>query len=238
MSSKLEKSQKAAKPAPRRRRLAPEERRAQIIEAARALFGEGGLALVTMRNIAARVGITQAAIYQHFQDKEAILFAVAEGFFSHLIDAKQRNVRADLDPIDQLRASMRSYVANGLAHPDEYRLVFMTDAPGLRRQAPANLTGMTPCLGSFGDPEIQPSKGKTAYGHLQEMVRSLVAGGHIRGDDPELIAECIWAAGHGLVSLLITHVDFIWAPEKLIDTQIDMLLNGLLPEKSPARKSR
>lgn len=231
------KASKPAKAAPRRQRLAPEERRAQIIDAARALFGEGGLALVTMRNIGARVGITQAAIYQHFQDKEAILFAVAEGFFTHLIDAKQRNVGADLDPIDQLRASMRSYVANGLAHPEEYRLVFMTDAPGLRRQAPVSISGMTPCLGSFGDTEIQPSKGQIAYGHLQGLVRDLVTGGHIRGKDPELLAEVIWAAGHGLVSLLITHVDFIWAPEKLIEAQIDMLLNGLLPDNSPARHS-
>tara|TARA_R110002124_G_scaffold5415_20_gene34713 strand:- start:82 stop:840 length:759 start_codon:yes stop_codon:yes gene_type:complete len=252
MSLKQTKSQKAAKPAkpakpvkspkpakaaPRRQRLAPDERRAQIIEAARALFGEGGLAQVTMRNIGARVGITQAAIYQHFEDKEAILFAVAEGFFSHLIDAKQRNVSAGLDPIEQLRASMRSYVANGLAHPEEYRLVFMTDAPGLRRQAPVNLSGMTPCLGSFGDAEIQPSKGQIAYGHLQGLVRDLVEGGHLRGDDPELIAECIWAAGHGLVTLLITHVDFIWAPERLIEAQINILLNGLLPNDSPSRHS-
>tara|TARA_R110000868_G_scaffold192386_4_gene436813 strand:- start:5298 stop:6047 length:750 start_codon:yes stop_codon:yes gene_type:complete len=249
MSPKPSKPAKAAKPlkpakppkparvVPRRQRLAPEERRAQIIEAARALFAEGGVALVTMRSIAARVGITQAAIYQHFQDKEAILYAIAEGFFLHLIEAKERNVRADLDPIDRLRASMRSYVSNGLAHPEEYRLVFMTDAPGLRRHAPANLTREVLAGADVAEPEIQPTKGQIAYGHLQELVRELVAAGHIRGGDPETIAEAIWAAGHGLVTLLITHVDFIWDREKLIDTQINMLLNGLLPEDSPARHS-
>ncbi len=235
-SPKPSKVPKPAKVAPRRRRLAPEERRAQIIEAARALFAEGGIALVTMRNIAARVGITQAAIYQHFQDKEAILYAIAEGFFLHLIEAKQRDVRPDLDPIDQLRASMRAYVGNGLAHPEEYRLVFMTDAPGLRRHAPANLARDAKARVAPAEPEIQPTKGQIAYGHLQELVRELVAAGHIRGGDPETIAEAIWAAGHGLVTLLITHVDFIWDRDKLIDTQINMLLNGLLPDDSPARK--
>lgn len=223
--------------AARRLRLPPEERRAQIIAAARALFAEGGLDRVSMRNIAARVGITQAAIYQHFVDKDAILFAVAEVFFLHLIEAKERNMGLDLSPIEMLRTAMRTYVQNGLDHPEEYRLVFMTDAPGLRRHAPAALTSKALTAEQFADPEIQPSKGQIAYGHLQELVRELMAGGHIRKGDPETIAEAIWAAGHGLVSLLITHVDFLWTPDKLIDTQINILLNGLLPDDSPARHS-
>lgn len=226
-----EKRRKAAKGktivAPRRRRLPPEERRAQIVEAARALFVEGGLQQVTMRHIARRVGITQAAIYQHFEDKDAVLFAVAEGFFLNLIEARERHISVDLPPIEQLRMAMRAYVENGLAHPEEYRLVFMTDAPGLRRHAPASLSpagrSMAPCgPGAVIDPEIQPTKGQIVYGHL-------------RPSDPELVAEAIWAAGHGVVALLITHVDFLWTPEKLIDTQIDMILNGLLPVDSPAR---
>jgi AcrR family transcriptional regulator len=221
---------------PRRLRLPPEERRAQIIEAARALFAEGGLEGVTMRSIARRVGITQAAIYQHFEDKDAILFAIAEGFFGHLIEAKARTLQEDLEPVEMLRRAMRNYVENGLNHPEEYRLVFMTDAPGLRRHAPATLTKKALTPDQMTDPEIQPSKGQIAYGHLQELVRALLAEGHIRGDDPETVAEAIWAAGHGVVTLLITHVEFLWTPEKLIDTQIDMLLNGLLPDDSPARK--
>lgn len=241
-SAPARKPAKGARPkvaaVPRRRRLPPEERRAQIIEAARALFGEGGLQQVSMRHIARRVGISQAAIYQHFEDKDAILFAVAEGFFLGLMEAKERNLGVDLPPVEMLRVAMRTYVENGLAHPEEYRLVFMTDAPGLRRHGP-----IRPSLADDGaacvpaDPEIQPTKGQTAYGHLQELVRELMAGGHLRAGDPELVAEAIWAAGHGVVTLLITHVDFLWTPEKLIDTQIDMILNGLLPDDSPARKA-
>lgn len=223
--------------APRRRRLPPEERRAQIVEAARALFAEDGLQQVSMRHIARRVGITQAAIYQHFEDKDAVLFAVAEGFFLHLIEAKERNFDGDLAPIDKLRMAMRTYIENGLAHPEEYRLVFMTDAPGLRRHAPAKLTTADGAAEMPDDPEVQPSKGQIAYGHLQDIVRELIEDGHLRPGDPEIIAEAIWAAGHGVVSLLITHVDFIWTPEKLIETQIDMILNGLLPVDSPARKT-
>ncbi|MDO8288228.1 MAG: TetR/AcrR family transcriptional regulator [Parvibaculum sp.] len=221
---------KGVETAPRRQRLAPEERRAQIIAAARALFGEGGLAALSMRSIAARVGITQAAIYQHFEDKEAIVFAVAEHFFGKLIESAEASSAAGLAPVEALRASMRGYIETGLAHPEEYRLVFMTDAPGLRRHGPANLQ---PQSGS----EIQPTKGQVAYGHLQEKVRLLMKSGDIRKGDPELIAEAMWAAGHGIVSLLITHVEFVWDAQRLIDTHVDILLKGLLPDDHEGRKA-
>jgi AcrR family transcriptional regulator len=213
-----------------RRRLPPAERRTQIIDAARALFAAGGLEQVSMRNIARRVGITQAAIYQHFEDKEAILFAIAEGFFNQLIEASQKTAAAEFDPVERLRRSMRAYVESGLAHPEEYRLVFMTHAPGLQKKH----GGHRPAPGE--PPPIQPSRGQIAYAHLQDQVRDLVASGLIRKNDPEVIAEAIWAAGHGVVSLLITHVDFLWSREKLLETQLDILLEGLLPDESPFRR--
>ena len=216
----------------KRKRLAPEERRTQIIEAARGLFGEGGLSAVSMRSIAARVGITQAAIYQHFADKDAIVFAVAEHFFGKLIESAEAQSAVALDPVEALRASMRGYIETGLAHPEEYRLVFMTDAPSLRRHGPANLQKRN---GFDTDPEIQPTKGQIAYGHLQEKVRVLVKSGDIRKGYPELIAEAMWAAGHGVVALLITHIEFLWDAEKLIDTHIDILLKGLLPDDHAGR---
>lgn len=214
-----------------RRRLPPAERRTQIIAAAKALFGEGGLEQVSMRNIARRVGVTQAAIYQHFEDKDAILFAIAEGFFNQLIEASENVAMADLDPIERLRRSMRAYVESGLAHPEEYRLVFMTHAPGLQKKHGGHR------IPPGEPPPIQPSRGQIAYAHLQDQVRDLAASGLIRKGDPEVIAEAIWAAGHGVVSLLITHLDFIWSREALIDTQLDLLLEGLLPDDSPSRKS-
>ena len=223
-------------PAPvKRKRLTPEERRTQIIEAARALFGEGGLSAISMRSIAARVGITQAAIYQHFEDKDAIVFAVAEHFFGKLIESAEASSAVDLGPVEALRASMRGYIETGLAHPEEYRLVFMTDAPGLRRHGPANLQARN---GHETGPDIQPTKGQIAYGHLQEKVRVLVKSGDIRKGDPELIAEAMWAAGHGVVALLITHVEFVWDAKKLIDMHIDILLKGLLPDGHAGRATK
>jgi AcrR family transcriptional regulator len=59
----------------RRRRLAPEARREQIVEAAVCYFAEVGLAGTT-RDLAKRAGITQALLYQYFRSKAELLDAV------------------------------------------------------------------------------------------------------------------------------------------------------------------
>ena len=214
----------ARSPASVRRRLPPEERREQIIAAARALFAAGGLEQVSMRNIAREVGITQAAIYQHFQDKNEILFEITESYFGELIEAHDRITVRARDPIERMKLFMRSYVENGLARPDVYRLVFMTEWPEFQAKSPLPVPG-----------EEGLTKGQISYGQLLERVSDLIEAGLIRKQDPSLAAEAIWAAGHGIVTLLITHRGMITSPDQLITTQIEMLMNGLLPDDSPAR---
>jgi AcrR family transcriptional regulator len=48
-------------------------RRGEILDAALAVFGEKGYKSGTMREIAARVGVSEPAIYRHYESKEAIL---------------------------------------------------------------------------------------------------------------------------------------------------------------------
>jgi AcrR family transcriptional regulator len=50
-----------------------EGRRGEILDAALAVFGEKGYEAGTMREIAARVGVSEPAIYRHYESKEAIL---------------------------------------------------------------------------------------------------------------------------------------------------------------------
>jgi AcrR family transcriptional regulator len=50
-----------------------EGRRGEILDAALAVFGEKGYEAGTMREIAKRVGVTEPAIYRHYESKEAIL---------------------------------------------------------------------------------------------------------------------------------------------------------------------
>ena len=50
-----------------------EGRRGEILDAALAVFGEKGYESGTMREIAKRIGVTEPALYRHYESKEAIL---------------------------------------------------------------------------------------------------------------------------------------------------------------------
>lgn len=223
-------AQAKARPAPRRQRLSPEERRVQIVAAAKALFVADGIDNVSMRKIARRVGITQAAIYQHFENKEAILYVIIEHFFGDLLAAFEEALREPVNPLEHLRRAMRTYVEFGLSRPEEYRLVFMTPMSGIVRAGVA--------LPRTEEARVAPSMGSLAFDVLESAVRDVVAREISRHKDPELLAEAIWAAGHGIVSLLITHNHFPWSnPAAVIDLQIDLIFRGLLRDNCPMRRA-
>lgn len=214
---------------PRRKRLSPEERRAQIVAAARALFAAEGIDHVSMRKIARRVGITQAAIYQHFENKEAIFFVIIEGFFGELLAALEAAVASESEPLHRLRRAMRAYIEHGLSRPEEYRLVFMTPMSGLARAGLA--------VPRTDEARHAPSKGSLSFDVLDGAVRDVVLAGRTRYADADLLAEAVWAAGHGLVSLLITHDKFPWTDRaRLVDFQLDLIFRGLLQEGCPMRQ--
>jgi AcrR family transcriptional regulator len=64
-------------PIPRRRRLSPDARRQEIVEAAVAHFAEVGLSGST-RDVARRAGVTQALLYKYFASKADLVEAVFE----------------------------------------------------------------------------------------------------------------------------------------------------------------
>ena len=55
-------------------------RQKEIIAAALGIISERGLESLTIKNIADRVGFSDAAIYRHFQNKSAILSAMVDDF--------------------------------------------------------------------------------------------------------------------------------------------------------------
>jgi AcrR family transcriptional regulator len=60
------------------RRLPADERRAHILAEAARLFGTHGFSGTTTRDIAAAVGITEAALYRYFPSKEAMYAAILD----------------------------------------------------------------------------------------------------------------------------------------------------------------
>ena len=114
-----------ALPAGRKRRGEGHTRREEILQAAKELFLEQGYDSTTIRRIADRVGISAPALYLYFKDKEALMLALCDQTFGHLIEAIGEIEKTVDDPLERVRRFGEAYARFGLTHPDEYRLVFM-----------------------------------------------------------------------------------------------------------------
>ena len=186
-------------------------RRGEILAAATALFIDHGVDHVTMRRIAAAVGVSATALYVYFPDKDAILHAIAAESFIALNTAHERSRLPGHDAMAILHAGLHAYVAFALAHPDEYRLVFLR---------PSRRGGLDPCKDV---PEAD-----IGFGMLVANVQAVMDDGQFQPNSAMLVAEAIWACLHGLVALLLTHPNAVESdPAALIDQVIAMVLTGL-----------
>lgn len=106
--------------------------RKQILDASLSLFSERGFARTTVRDIARMAGITDAAIYYHFESKRELLEALVEerGFVSSLKDLERFEADAPLNEaivwmasgaialMDENREFLRLIIMEGLGGDD------------------------------------------------------------------------------------------------------------------------
>ena len=100
---------------------------AALLDAGERLLAETGPEALSLRALARACGVSQAAPYRHFADKEALLAALARRAFEDFaaaLAAAGRSGPGVADPRDRLIALGRAYVAYGLAYPHRLRLMF------------------------------------------------------------------------------------------------------------------
>lgn len=103
--------------------------RHSLIKTAERMLADGEPAALSLRALARQAGVSQAAPYRHFADKDALLLAVAiRGFqdFTICLRAALDALPADADPARQLRAIGQAYVAFALDRPGMFRLLFVS----------------------------------------------------------------------------------------------------------------
>lgn len=102
--------------------------RRAAVEAAMALFREGGLAGVTMRAVASKVGVSAMALYHYFPSKADLLHGLWDSTITELQGALTQAIgAAGPAPRDRLRAWVDAFLHYYETRPDSYRLVFMLD---------------------------------------------------------------------------------------------------------------
>jgi AcrR family transcriptional regulator len=190
------------------------ELRGKIFDAARELFVEQGYDAVTMRKVAERIEYSPTAIYLHFADKDALLREIVWTDFAALAGQFQKLARIE-EPIERLSRLGRAYVEFGLSHPNHYRLMF----------------GARPCppmeKASVGDPP------NDAYAFLLTAVTDAMEKKRLRPElrDPELVAQMLWSAVHGIVMLQIDHGNAVHSsmrkPKDITALMLDVLMRGI-----------
>jgi len=103
---------------------------AVILDCARDLYLERGLAGFSMRKVAECAGLSATAIYRHFENKEALLMAVAEEGFRLFATYLWHGLEG-ATPLERLALTGHGYARFGVENPGYYRVIFMTAGPEL-----------------------------------------------------------------------------------------------------------
>ena len=155
----------------------------RLVTAAAQLLDQGGIDAVTLRGVAQLVGISRNAPYKHFEDRSALLAAVAERDFVVLRTAFETALDRNEEAGVALRAALGAFIDYGLKHPARYRLLFSD-----------------PSLPSGGKLKEKAFASFTAFlGIVQACQRE----GSLPAGDPIRLAGLIYATVHGAIDLEI-----------------------------------
>ena len=117
--------------------------RAALVEAGTRMLEEVGLEKLTLRGIAARVGVSHTAPKNHFDGLRGLLSAIAAAGFRRHAAAMTDGLAADAPPAERLRAACEGYVRFAREEPEVFRLMFSSPRldhgdPGLGDAAQAS----------------------------------------------------------------------------------------------------
>lgn len=119
---------KETAPAPTRRERQRAATYDEIVTVARRLLGSPDA--LSLRAIAAEMGLTAPALYRYVDSYHELLMLVARAIFEDVISAMSsaRDRHGDDDPAAQIIASAAAFRGWALAHPAEFGLIFANPA--------------------------------------------------------------------------------------------------------------
>ena len=152
------------------------EREHRITAAARLIAAGEGWSAVTIRRLAEVIEYSQPVLYSHFENRDAIVAAVAVEGFRELATALRQAARGSSAGRDAIRNVAAAYLTFAGEHPALYEAMF-TMPTGLR----------------FAEADTKPEL-KDAFAALAAVLTS-------SSIDVEIATETFWAALHGLAEL-------------------------------------
>lgn len=152
------------------------DRERRIVSTARMLAERDGWASVTVRRLAQEIEYSQPVLYSHFDNRDAIVGAVALDGFEELVSALRASVSPAATPAEAMKDVARAYLEFAFERPALYEAMFVLPT-GLR----------------FARSDT-PQALRQTFAAMAVVVEPFCA-------DVELATETFWAALHGLAEL-------------------------------------
>jgi AcrR family transcriptional regulator len=156
--------------------------RRALVQAGLDILRETGLPGLTLRAIAARVGVSHTAPRNHFASLDALLSAIAAEGFRLQARAMREGLGPDPNREERLRAAVRGYVAFALREPELFALMFAA----MRRKS--------------DDPD-RAEAARSSYAVLSEVSRGLVWPGAEGEKRQQRTEAMLWSFVHGFATL-------------------------------------
>ncbi len=185
-----------------------------LIQAGVEILSKEGIEGLSLRKVAKRVGVSYAAPYAHFKDRQSLVAAIStEGFkklYMALDAAASKN--AD-DPRQQLMESARAYVKFAMRNTDIFKIMF---------------SGVLEKEKEY--PSFVEASRKT-FSKVVEIVQACQNAGILSSTSPELMAVSIWGQVHGVISLAlegqISHTVLdLFTLQDIVQSGIDQMIVG------------
>jgi AcrR family transcriptional regulator len=192
-----------------------------LIQAGLQVLAERGVDALTLREVARRAKVSQAAPYHHFADKADLVSAIVQHGFEDFAGALRAGAdAAGGDALQCLSGMGLAYVRFAVANPALFRLLFRPELRGGTRDEPAA--------------EAMERAGSAAYQVFLDAVRAAVEEGSVQGS-VEDVAVAALSVVHGLSTLLVDGpIDLRQRPpDTLARVVISALGAGITSQRRP-----
>ena len=164
--------------------------RRALLEMALRLIRKEGVSGWTLREAARRLGVSRAAPYHHFLDKETLLVTLAEEGFRGLL-ARQRSVCIGLEgSVARLKAIGVAYVMYAVEHPAHFRVMHRPELHQFACARPETLGALR-------------ESSRAAFALLVEVIVDGQKEGEMAPGEPPEIAIACWSMVYGLAMLWV-----------------------------------
>jgi AcrR family transcriptional regulator len=195
--------------------------RRALLDTAVELARAGGPDAIVMRDVQRRAGVSNAAGYRHYADRDALLAAVITHALQQLAATMHQSLEAvpnrgprSRRALARLRATGQAYIDFALAEPGLFRTAFAAH-PASRES-------------------VHAAEDASADNHpfqiLRRCIDDLVAVGVISPDERTGVDEAAWAAVHGLATLFLdgalNSLDYA-AKQQITDRLLDAIQRGI-----------